>query len=224
MVTKSQVLARRAGRTVFGSVLILGTIWLFYAGCSGRHDWQRERYAAGPFDAAQIIGLTWLAAVVAGVAAWRLVRWRPLTGGRGRLLYASVMIPAAGFAVLLPISLHCLVALAISERQAFGDWVIWSILYSGLAHLALLLACLGRSYQLVAGKPAWSPATIYFVVVAVSCVPFIILILPPLIVAATGIGFLPVLYAMQWTTEREHADMASLPADLPRAVARIEPA
>jgi len=55
-----------------------------------------------------------------------------------------------------------------------------------------------RAYRLVNEQRAMGPWKIYAITVLVSCVPFVILFaLPPLVVAATGLPIVPMLFAME---------------------------
>ena len=120
--------------------------------------------------------------------------------------------------MLLPITLHMLFLCAWWDAEGFNDWVSMSVLGSGLAHLALVLLVIVRGRALVAGRPAVKPLTIYVATVAVSCVPFIIFIFPPVIVAVTGLPFLWLLRAMERVVVRERAELAHAPRVPPRAV------
>jgi hypothetical protein len=78
-----------------------------------------------------------------------------------------------------------------------------------------------RASQLAHGKRAWSPLTIYTVTLIVSCVPFIVLLaIPPLLVALTGLPFQPILRAMEPIAARERDELAGAAHELPFAIAR----
>lgn len=220
MPTTSQVIARRIGRIAFGSVLLIGVAWLVATTCSGE---LMRRSMRGPrLDAAAILGLTWLAAAVAGMVAWRVAARLRLAGNPGTLFAESLMVPAAGIALVLPITLHLPVVLALGDREAFDTWVWVSLWITGLAHAVFAFTSARRGYQLVAGKPAWSPRKIYAVTVVTSCVPFAVLYaIPPALVALTALPFLPLLRAMERIVTRERAELAGAPHALPRAIAAI---
>ena len=222
MPTTSQVIARRIGRVAFGGVLVVGVACLIAAAWSGELT-HHSFYGRGPrLDAAAIIGLTWLVAAVAGVAAWRVAVRVRLAGNPDTLFAESLMIPAVGIALMLPITLHLPVVIALGDREAFDVWVVVSMWITGLAHAVFAFTSALRARQLVAGKPAWSPKRIYAITVVTSCLPFVVLYaIPPALVALTALPFIPLLRAMERIVTRERDELAGAPHALPRAVAAI---
>jgi hypothetical protein len=228
MATTSDVMARRIGRIVFGAMLFVGVAYLIVAlysggfgrrwthhGSGGLHDFRQR------FDAAEIIGLTWLTAILAGLVAWRVALRRTFVADPEALFARSLMIPAAGISLILPLTLHLPVVLVLADHASFDTWVAVSMCITGLAHLVLAATSAARGYQLVAGKRAWTPRGIYAATVVTSCLPFIILYaIPPILVAITALPFLPLLRAMERIVVRERAELADAPRLLPRAVAR----
>jgi hypothetical protein len=224
MPTTSQVIARRIGRLVFGVVLLIGAGSLVAAAfmIGLRH---RSMHTGLPLDAAAIIGLSWLTAAVSGVAAWRIALRLELAGNPDRLFASSLMVPAAGIALVLPLSLHLPVVLAIGDRAAFDAWVWLSIWVTGLPHAVFAFMSARRGHQLVAGKPAWSPLKIYKVTIITSCLPYVVLYaIPPALVALTALPLLPMLRAMERIVTRERDELAGAPHLLPRAIGRMRTA
>ncbi|HEU4735181.1 MAG TPA: hypothetical protein VFT22_45130 [Kofleriaceae bacterium] len=218
MPTTSQVIARRIARITFGSVLLVGVACLIAATCSPAFT-HRAMEGAPRLDAAAIIALTWVVAAVAAVVAWLIALRLPLHGAPDTLFAESLMVPAAGIALLLPITLHLPVVLALTDREAFDIWLVVSIWITGLAHLVFATMCALRGYQLVVGKPAWSPRKIYVATVLTSCLPFLALYaIPPALVALTGLPFIPLLRAMERIVTRERQELAGAPHRLPRAI------
>jgi hypothetical protein len=217
MHTMSDVFARRLGRIAFGGVLIAGVAVLATGAWAGLPHGLGRDWPSG----ARIVGWTWLAAAIAGVVA-RLVAARVRWARDPEALFAeSVMLPTAGFALMLPITLHLPVVLAISDSRGFDLWVEASLWITGVAHLAFAGMCAQRARRLVAGKPALPPRTIYLVTVITSCVPFVVLwAIPPLLVAITAAPFVPMLRYQQRLVARELAELAAVTHDLPRAIAR----
>ena len=79
-----------------------------------------------------------------------------------------------------------------------------------------------RAHELVAGGPARSPRSIYIATVTASCVPFILLFaIPPVLVAITGLPFIPLLHAMETVVARERQAIAAAMHPLPRATLRV---
>jgi len=217
MHTMAQLFARRLGRIAFGLVLLAGAAVLTAGAWAGR-----SRGLDGEWpSAAQIIALTWLAAALAGTAV-RLLAARVRWSRDPEALFAeSLMLPTAGIALLLPITLHVPVVLAISDSRGFDLWVEASLWITGIAHLAFAGMSVQRARRLVAGQPAVAPRTIYVVTVVTSCVPFVVLwAIPPLLVAITAAPFVPLLRYQQRIVERERAELAAVAQALPRAIVR----
>lgn len=215
MPTMSQIFARRVGRIAFGLVLLVGVASLTapaWSGLVGAHHPAR-------FGAARLVGLTWFAAMVAGAVVRAIaarVPWRPAAEA---LFAESVIVPTAGIALVLPITLHLPVVVAVAGVGAFDFWVTASAWITGLAHLVFAGLCVLRARQLVAGRVATTPRTIYIATLLTSCVPFVLLwAIPPLLVAVTALPFVPMLHAMQRLVDRERAEIRAVP-ELPRAIA-----
>jgi heme exporter protein D len=169
-----------------------------------------------------ITGLTWAIAAVAGLIAWRVTVRLRLAGHPDRLFARSLVFPAAGIALLLPITLHLPIVLALYGRAAFDNWVWLSMWITALPHAVLVSTSVRRGYQLVAGKPASSPRKIYKVTVIASCLPFVVIFaIPPVLVALTALPLLPLLRAMERIVTREREELAGAPHGLPRASARF---
>jgi len=203
MTAMSAMLARRAGRATFGVGLIAGACALV-SGAIARHE----------LHAAHLIGMTWAASIAAGMLVWgvsRLLahRWRPDT-----LKYAGLVLPAVGLALIAPLTTHLLVALPLGLRS-FDNWVELSLIVAGAAHIAFAVASAYRVIALVDGTRVLSVQWVYLIVFLVSCVPFVVLIVVPIIVALTGIAMLPILYAPEAIVARERAIASAAP---PRAI------
>jgi hypothetical protein len=213
MPTMSQIFARRVGRIAFGVVLLAGVAWLATAAWSVSFDGRDPKQ----LEAARIIGLTWLAAIAAGLAARGIAARVRGSHGSETLFAKSVVIPTLGIALLLPITLHLPVVLLVSDAGGFDFWVVASLWVTGLAHLVFATTCALRGYRLVTGKPAMSPTRIYVATLITSCVPFVVLwAIPPALVAITALPFVPLLHAMERRIARERLELSQA---LPRAVA-----
>lgn len=202
--------APQAARVAFGAVLLVGAVLIVdrasFHGLIGRSE---HSQLAGLF------GWTWLAALVAGAIAYAVASYLPPAGRRERLLHLSFVVPAAGLALMLPLSLHLLYCLALDRNLAgFDEWVGLSIVLVGFAHVAFAATMALRASQLARGKPAITIGAVYFSSVAAASIPFPVV--PSLFVAITGLPILPLLWAMQPLAARERAT-----ADpLPRAIVR----
>jgi hypothetical protein len=218
----SQIIARRIGRIVFGLTLLAGAAWLaasVFAFCQGADFRADHPWLA--LDAWDVLGWTWLAAIGLGVLAWAFAtqlrwRWNP-----DDLLARSIYLPSAGLVLTLPLTLHMLVALALGSVSAsnFNGWCMASGLITGVTHLVLLVLLILRALALVDGKPVQTPNSIYATTVVVSCLPFILIFLiPPLIVAVTGVPFIWIARYQATLIARERALLADAPHVPPRAV------
>jgi hypothetical protein len=215
MPTMSQIFARRLGRIAFGLVLLVGVAALATAAWSGSPG----PHGTTPIGAMRLVGRTWLIAALAGALVWAIaarLRWRPAPEA---LFAESAMVPTAGIALLLPITLHLPVVLLVADAGAFDIWIMASLWITGLAHVVFAGLSVLRARQLVAGKPAVTPRTIYVATLITSCVPFVLLwAIPPALVAITALPFVPMLHAMRRLVDRERAEIAAA-QDLPRAIA-----
>ncbi len=212
---RNRIFARRIARIAFGVVLLAGALALVAAAASG--SWERGRPPR--LSAAQILGYTWFAATVAAGAAYALAAALRLRLARDALFVPSLVVPAAGVALVLPITLHLLVALAIGSRSAaFDEWVEISLVVTGAAHLVFAALCMLRARRLAAGDATMTVAKLLGITVAAVCVPFMVLwFIPPVLVAITALPILPLLHGMRPLIDRERAEIAALPARLPRA-------
>jgi len=216
MPTTQQLIARRIGRIVFGGILIAGAAYLVVAMLS--HD--GCMHIAPRLHAAEVIVASWLAALVGGALARWIALRVPLRRTPEAWFAESVMAPAVGIALLLPLTLHMPFALLVSGTRGFDDWVLMSAVITGLAHIVFALMTARRGYQLVVGKPAWTPRRIVVTTMLVSCVPFVLLLMiPPLLVLITGLVCVPLLRAMERIIARERIETETAPHQLPQAIA-----
>jgi hypothetical protein len=219
MPTTSQVIARRIARITFGSVLLVGVACLIAAACSAAFS-HRPTHGAPRLDATAIVVLTWIVAAIAAGVAWLVARRLRLACDPDALFAESLMVPAAGIALVLPLTLHLPVVVMLADREAFDLWVLMSMWITGLAHLVFATTSALRGYQLASGKRAWSPRKIYVATVLTSCLPFVVLYaIPPALVALTALPFIPLLRAMDRIVTRERQQLAGAPHRLPRAIA-----
>ena len=125
----------------------------------------------------------------------------------------SVALPIAATSILAPLTLHGVVfctvtavsgGLGASAIDAFGTWIGLSALIVGHAHVAVLVGAVRWAYRLRATPTAqlrrdlhkhWGSTLL--VAVGLSCIPGVVLLgIPPLLVAITGVAFLPAAYGM----------------------------
>jgi hypothetical protein len=226
---RNQIVARRIGRIVFGGVLLAGVAYLVAAACATSGELLAMHDVPSPHDpqqlhAARIISFTWLAAAAAGFVAWRIAARVPLVRQPDWLFAESLMAPTLGIALLLPITLHMPVGLLLADSVGFDSWVVTSVWVTSLTHCVFAGACTLRVHELVTGRPARSPRSIYAATVTTSCIPFILAFaIPPVIVAITALPFLPLLRVMETLVARERREIADAPHPLPHAIVRPPP-
>jgi hypothetical protein len=211
------VIARRIGRIAFGGALVVGALRLVEAAVT-----QHLGHGDGAINAYEVIYQSWLSAIALWAVARVVAARVPWHRNPDFLLAHSVCMPMVGLALLLPLSLHLVWFTpwaAGDDLNRFNDWVQVSMVITGAAHLTLMLGVIWRGRALVAGTPAPTPGEIYAYTIVVSCVPFILLLaIPPLLVAVTGLPFLPLMHRMAKIVERERAELAHAPHVPPRAV------
>jgi hypothetical protein len=212
----SDLYGRRAGRIAFGVVMIAGACVFVSRLLANRND----------ADAAFVLVTTWVVAACTAFVwrrcATRLARsgaLRHRTVETSRLLAASLAIPSVGIALLLPLTLHLGVfALSGEAGRDFDRWAEMSLVAVGLAHIGFAVMVLIRATQLARGKRAIHPGVIYGIGVGLSLIPWGMFVLPPLLVAITGLPIVPLMFLADRIVARENLVIASAPAEPPRAI------
>jgi hypothetical protein len=189
------VLARRAGRIAGGLVLMGGAFAVV-----------RAVHSTGPIQAQRLFEATWAIAIVAALVVRGIV-WLVDPAPRGdALLAASLAIPAAGLALILPLSLHMVVM-----RGDFDSWVRMSVTVVGLAHVVFAILFAARAAGLArTATPRVSIAAIFLWTVFASFVPWPFII-PQVLTAITGLFILPVLFLFDFLATRERAALPHVP-------------
>jgi hypothetical protein len=194
--------SRQHARIVFGLVLLAGAVRLIASSLVAD---PRDHSSTG------LLAWTWAcafaAALLTRVATYRVASQRSSL----RLLAASLAIPAAGVALLLPISIH---ALWFASRgsialEGFDGWVSLSMLCSGLAHLVFLALLVQRAIQLAYGRPTLAVGWIYLWPCIAGSLPFPVV--PSIIVAITGLPILPLVSLMKPLADHERSAHTLLP-------------
>ena len=131
----------------------------------------------------------------------------PLTDARAiatRWERPSLALPLAAVAMLSPLTLHVFAMAVLSGQSSpdFGGWIGISALLVGHAHLALVAMCVRWTGKLRVAPTAtlrtgltgaW--LSTLTVTVGAACVPGVVLVaVPPLLVAVTGLLFVPLAY------------------------------
>ena len=131
---------------------------------------------------------------------------RAIEAQADKLEIASIALPIAGITFLAPLFLHWLVACVMGNDSAreYSEWIRISLVIVGHAHIAL--AVLGYLFARKLHRATNEAITnlrihrewakIWLITIGVSCLPGIVLLLvPPLLVALTGIAFIPFMIA-----------------------------
>lgn len=217
------VFGRRCSRIAFGAGLIVCVCVLVYRMLPvdfgmGLRIFDMPENDVEP-HAAALLGIGWGSAFVLGVVA-RLVAPRFATPRRtARVAAAGLAVPGIGIALTLPLTIHLWFAAMMGSLSGFDAWARLSLYIVGPAHLAFAVLTAVRGWRLAANKAAPSPLAVWGGTIAVSCVPFVVYLLPPLLVLLTGGLCLPVLYRMEVIAARERDLLVGTPTELPTAVA-----
>lgn len=122
---------------------------------------------------------------------------------------ASAALPLAALSLLAPLTIHGVVWAGLahgesltSATQDFGAWIGLSAIIVGHAHLALLVCAVRWAFKLrtretaelrVGLGRAWGKALA--ISAGIACLPgAVLLAIPPLLVVATGLLFVPLMY------------------------------
>ncbi len=125
----------------------------------------------------------------------------------------SLALPMVAACLLLPLTLHGLLASTHDSNADFGKWILTSLLIVGHVHLVLAALVVRRvleyrkmSLDELAHAPSgWVHA--WGISILAAAIPgAILLLLPPLLTAFTGLAFLPPLFlGMRAVYRRERA-------------------
>jgi hypothetical protein len=165
--------------------------------------------------------------------------------GASMLESLSLTLPLAALSLLMPLTLHYVFA-SVAARvvvpdgggqsaAAFATWIRISCVVVGHAHLALMLLAIGFGRRLArSSREQFAAMRIHSewgsalgITVAVATVPGILLLaVPPLLSALTGILFVPLMFiaARRWALdERAVSELAALSVRVEAAQASGEP-
>ena len=202
------VIGRRIARTWAGGVLLLGAGLLFLRCTLGSEH--------GMSPALIVLG-TWFAAFVTYRFA---LACKPRVWAPDTLARASLIVPSLGILALLPLTLHLPFFALADSLDDFAGWVAISALVTAPTTIVAGILIAVRCCHLAEGRAATgvlSPAAIYGIGIA-ACGPFLLLVVPPILIALTGLPFLPLLAYQEKLVERERliAEVGELPAALAR--------
>jgi hypothetical protein len=202
---RNDIIAKRIGRIGFGIVLVAGALAL---------GARTLLFPRADSAAAIMVGSWLLAFAVAGVLSKR----RP-TGDIAPDAYAkpALILPSIGIVLMLPLLIHLPFALALGGTAGFDDWVSLALWISGPTAIVTAILAALRAHALANDERPMSVWAIYAIGVGVSCVPFALFVLPPILTALTGLPIVALLHHQADLVERERLQVAT--AELPRAIA-----
>lgn len=204
MTPRGDYSARQMARVVFGAVLVIGACVLVYRVWSHRLELHEHEIAAG------VLSWTWLVAIIAALVAHVAVSWSGGSLAGEKLLRASLVVPAAGLALVLPLTIHLLWFRFVEGSVAeFDEWASLSMVFAGPAHVTFLITASRRASQLARGEPAMSVPAIYGLCVVTGMAP--LPVIPSILIALTGLPILPLLYGMAPLAAHERAALDTLP-------------
>ena len=126
----------------------------------------------------------------------RLVRFA------SRLEHMSILMPLVGMSLLLPLTIHAGVALMTGSLGTYDRWIVASALLVGHAHLVLCLCCWSYARRVRSstadelarrGHRDWARA-LGFTTLAAAVPGLLLLAVPPVLTAVTGVFFIPFMY------------------------------
>lgn len=197
----ARVLRRRFVRGVFGLALLVGMVRFVGDAIPKGDGYSRELLVVW-----EHAGLAVLAAMLVAPLVVRLVSgdaWAT----------SSIVLPVAGIAVALPLTLHFLAFLAVGERT-MDDWAAIALIGSAIPHAVFATLFAARTVSLVrTGETALPIGELFTITTVAGAVPGFIIGMG--FVALTGVFVLPVISLVEWLALREHAATAT---GLPRAI------
>jgi hypothetical protein len=191
----SRRLGRRLARVVFGGSLIALPVFLWagwilvQSGETGSRD--------VPHNMALLnLAVVWLLASVAALGAQKAARLSVVRGifGDDAFATASIVVPAVGAALVVPISLQAVVGapFALLAGANFDGWLGFALGGTALAHLAFAFAMGWSALKVARGHDV--RRVVLWPAVVLSFLPGIIILFPPVLVWVTGLvvsqGFL----------------------------------
>ena len=196
-----RILRHRFVRVVFGVALVTGFVQFVTKACA--YD---EGYSRGLFVIWEHAGLALVAAII---VAPLVARW--VSGDAWAT--SSIVLPTAGIALVLPLTLHLGVFLMFGEKT-MDEWCVAGLLGAGVAHVTFAILFAARTVSLVrSGQTALSVGELFAITTMAGGVPYFIFGMG--VTALTGVFILPVISLAESLALREHAATA---AGLPRAI------
>lgn len=205
-MTTTTVFRKRVGRVTAGMVGLMVGIGMYFAGMI-EPEWGPIALASG-----------WLAMLPAYGLGRLLGRFLP----ERDIEATGLWFPMAAITALLPLTLHGIVAASSgADLDGFGTWMLVSGAVVGHVHLALMGMAAFFLYKLRKAPHRLSKHSgwlIYGLCVSVSMIPgAVLLFLPPILTAATGLAFVPwMFYLARRTFLRERAELIEASVVHPR--------
>lgn len=199
----TRVLRHRFVRVIVGVTLLAGVLGVIGAAITEH-----------PVIAPDLLRI-WPAAAIAGVIASCVA---PLVVRRvagDAWATSSIVLPATGIALLLPLTLHILAFHWAGESWAsVDDWCGLAVAGTFVAHIVFAVLLGVRAVSIArSGKSALSVGELFLLTTLASAFPFFVLSMAD--TAVTGLLILPAISFVSWIAAREHAALSS---GLPRAI------
>jgi hypothetical protein len=204
--TLDPVLPRRTARVAFGAVLIAGVPLLL---AHAESPWDCVCPERRPLEMPLVILVAiWVAALLAGAIAWRLTPGSPGVGRRRAT--ASVVVPAIGLGLILPITLQAPIVVLFGGDLA--AWVALTGFLTGHVHLVAIAFVVTRVIRLSRGGEVGGYLLPFLVTVALSLVTCVFTYgVSTILVIATGIPMILVARVLEAMAGREWRDRLELP-------------
>lgn len=201
-MTTGRIIARRAARIAFGAALAVGMAL----------NVEAAEHAHGAATAHGFC-IMWLCAIAAAGITALLVLWASPAPRGDSLLHASLVVPAVGLALALPLTIHLLFFLLIGgDARGFGEWVGVSVRVVGLAHLVFAALFALRAHGLAeTARPRMSIAELSAWTVLASAVPLGWLVIPEAVTLITGFAVMPVMFMFDAIAANERTALPALP-------------
>ena len=224
---------RQRARVAAGVALCVGAGVMAFNAAGGFSAIAREAYdVADPFsDVAQrandtaphqrtLLFSVWCAAALIYLLVHQVVRvTRPRDVVDCRTAGASLALPLAGASLLLPLTIHALVGKLMGvDGHASDGWVVVSLVVVGHAHLVLAFVAARAGWRMGASSAnggtivTSSPWRALAWTTAAAGVPGMVLYaIPPLLTFATGLVFVPAMYALAHHIALRDSDLLRVP-------------
>lgn len=188
--------ARRTGFLAGGLALLAGDALLV---CSMVEQGLGHAIRGLPHLTAHAVLLAmWPLAILVGLAVYLMTARRPALV-REPAADTAFAVPAFAAALCLPATIHlALFAMLGAQLRDFDAWAAPAVALTAFAHFWFASYVGARAGQLARGELAITPRRIYWTTVRIAVIPGLLLLgIPCVLVALTGLPILPLMHAME---------------------------